>query len=67
MTMDWLVVTHHEMGHVEYFLQYQDQPVQYRDGGNPGELTAPEKRENGRYWSDKNQRDIWAMRNPNFD
>ncbi|ELU13139.1 hypothetical protein CAPTEDRAFT_175968 [Capitella teleta] len=36
VSMSWLITTHHEMGHVEYFLQYKDLPVQYRDGGNPG-------------------------------
>ena len=34
--MDWLFTTHHEMGHVEYFLQYKNQPVRFRDGANPG-------------------------------
>lgn len=24
------------MGHVQYFLQYKDQPVVFRDGANPG-------------------------------
>jgi len=36
--MGWLVTTHHEMGHIEYFLQYKDQPVQFRDGANPGKF-----------------------------
>lgn len=27
---------HHEMGHVQYFLQYKDQPYVYRDGANEG-------------------------------
>ena len=27
---------HHEMGHIQYFLQYKDQPVPFRDGANPG-------------------------------
>lgn len=27
---------HHEMGHVEYYLQYKDQPVSFRRGANPG-------------------------------
>ncbi|KAG9343794.1 hypothetical protein JZ751_013175 [Albula glossodonta] len=31
-----LVTVHHEMGHVQYFLQYKDQPVSFRDGANPG-------------------------------
>ncbi|XP_071782790.1 angiotensin-converting enzyme [Centroberyx gerrardi] len=36
VTMDDLITVHHEMGHVQYFLQYQDQPVSFRDGANPG-------------------------------
>lgn len=24
------------MGHIQYFLQYRDQPVIFRDGANPG-------------------------------
>ncbi|KAJ0179019.1 hypothetical protein K1T71_005794 [Dendrolimus kikuchii] len=28
--------THHEMGHIQYYLQYKDQPVIYRAGANPG-------------------------------
>ncbi|KAI8789456.1 Angiotensin-converting enzyme (ACE) [Biomphalaria glabrata] len=27
---------HHEMGHIEYFLQYANQPIAFRDGANPG-------------------------------
>lgn len=34
--MDDLYVVHHEMGHVEYFLEYLDQPAVYRAGANPG-------------------------------
>lgn len=34
--MDDFITVHHEMGHVEYYLQYKDQPVSYRDGANPG-------------------------------
>ena len=32
----YLIVTHHELGHVQYFLQYWDLPFEYRDGANPG-------------------------------
>ncbi|XP_070546857.1 angiotensin-converting enzyme-like [Ptychodera flava] len=35
-TMDHLITAHHEMGHIQYFLQYKDKPVVYRDGANPG-------------------------------
>lgn len=34
--MDDLITVHHEMGHVQYFLQYKEQPVPFRDGANPG-------------------------------
>uniref|UniRef100_A0A6G4ZXY2 Angiotensin-converting enzyme n=1 Tax=Rhipicephalus microplus TaxID=6941 RepID=A0A6G4ZXY2_RHIMP len=34
--MDDLLVVHHEMGHVEYFLKYAKQPVVFRTGANPG-------------------------------
>ncbi|XP_067869242.1 angiotensin-converting enzyme [Heterodontus francisci] len=36
VTMEQLFTVHHEMGHVEYYLQYQDQPVSFRGGANPG-------------------------------
>ncbi|XP_066993872.2 angiotensin-converting enzyme isoform X3 [Anabrus simplex] len=34
--MQHLLTVHHEMGHVQYFLQYKDQPLVYREGANPG-------------------------------
>lgn len=33
-----LRVIHHEMGHVQYYLQYRDQPQIFREGANPGDL-----------------------------
>ncbi|CAG0887268.1 unnamed protein product [Cyprideis torosa] len=30
------ITVHHEMGHIQYFLQYQDQPILFREGANPG-------------------------------
>lgn len=27
---------HHEMGHIEYFILYKDQPITFRTGANPG-------------------------------
>ncbi|XP_072417140.1 angiotensin-converting enzyme isoform X2 [Chiloscyllium punctatum] len=36
VTMEQLFTVHHEMGHVEYYLQYKDQPVSFRSGANPG-------------------------------
>ncbi len=31
-----LITVHHEMGHVEYFIAYQNQPYAFRNGANPG-------------------------------
>lgn len=31
-----MIVAHHEMGHVEYYLQYQNQPSYFQAGANPG-------------------------------
>ncbi|XP_050072369.1 angiotensin-converting enzyme-like [Anopheles maculipalpis] len=36
VTMDQFFTAHHELGHVQYFLQYQHLPSMYRDGANPG-------------------------------
>ena len=34
--MEDLVGAHHEMGHIQYFMQYKDLPVTFREGANPG-------------------------------
>lgn len=34
--MEELLVVHHEMGHIQYFMQYKDQPMAFREGANPG-------------------------------
>ena len=34
--MEDLITVHHEMGHIQYFQQYKDQPVSFRGGANPG-------------------------------
>jgi len=36
VTQNWLMTTHHEMGHIQYFLQYARHPVNFREGANPG-------------------------------
>lgn len=36
VAMDQLSTVHHEMGHVQYYLQYKDQPISLRQGANPG-------------------------------
>jgi len=35
-TLSNLQTVHHEMGHIQYFMEYSGQPTVYRDGGNPG-------------------------------
>ncbi|XP_043579118.1 angiotensin-converting enzyme-like [Bombus pyrosoma] len=36
VNMEDLLTAHHEMGHVEYFLQYKNQPSIFKEGANPG-------------------------------
>ena len=36
--MEDLFTAHHEMGHVQYYLQYKHQPKIHRRGANPGSL-----------------------------
>ncbi|XP_015515543.1 angiotensin-converting enzyme [Neodiprion lecontei] len=31
-----LSTAHHEMGHIQYYMQYKDQPFPFREGANPG-------------------------------
>lgn len=33
---DDFVTIHHEMGHIQYYLQYKNQPITLRGGANPG-------------------------------
>ena len=34
--MEDLNTIHHEMGHIEYYIQYKHQPSVFRAGANPG-------------------------------
>lgn len=36
MNMEDFVTIHHEMGHINYYLLYKDQPISLRAGANPG-------------------------------
>lgn len=36
VNMEDLITVHHEMGHIEYYLQYAQQPNVFREGANPG-------------------------------
>lgn len=40
VTTQDLVSTHHELAHIQYYLQYADQPQLFRDGANPGNFTT---------------------------
>ncbi|CAG2104542.1 unnamed protein product, partial [Medioppia subpectinata] len=34
--MESFIKMHHEMGHIEYYMQYKHQPIVFREGANPG-------------------------------
>ena len=34
--MENFIIIHHELGHIQYYLQYQHQPIAFRNGANPG-------------------------------
>ena len=36
VNMKDLITVHHEMAHIQYFLQYRNRPKVFRDGANPG-------------------------------
>ena len=36
VNLGYLVTIHHEMGHIQYYKQYEELNLQYRDGANPG-------------------------------
>ena len=38
VNLEDLVTIHHEMGHIQYYLQYADKPLQFRNGANNGKL-----------------------------
>ncbi|RWS06306.1 angiotensin-converting enzyme-like protein, partial [Leptotrombidium deliense] len=35
VTMKNMITAHHEMGHIQYFIAYKDQPHIFRTGANP--------------------------------
>ena len=35
-----LVTIHHEMGHIQYYIQYKDLPLQFRSGANNGKFIS---------------------------
>lgn len=32
------ITAHHELAHIQYFLNYRNNPKIHRDGANPGEI-----------------------------
>ena len=37
--MEWLLTTHHEMGHIAYDMLYSHLHVEFKGGANPGSQT----------------------------
>ena len=53
MNLEDLVTIHHEMGHIQYDLQYKDKHLEFRDGANPGEYKHKKREKksfNGEGW-----------------
>ena len=38
VNMEDFITVHHEMGHIQYFLQYKGLPLVYREGANSGRV-----------------------------
>ena len=36
VNLENLIVIHHEMGHIQYYIQYKDKPAEFRAGANGG-------------------------------
>ena len=36
VNLDNLITIHHEMGHIQYYIQYKDEPMEFRTGANSG-------------------------------
>lgn len=36
VSMNDLFVVHHEMGHIQYYMNYRKQPFHFKEGANPG-------------------------------
>ena len=39
LDLDNLVTIHHEMGHIQYYIQYKHLPYEFRAGANSGKLS----------------------------
>ena len=39
VNLDDLITIHHEMGHIQYYIQYKHLPSEFRTGGNAGKYT----------------------------
>lgn len=40
VTQEDFVTVHHEMGHIQYFMNYRNQHWVFRNGANPGMIPA---------------------------
>lgn len=41
ITQEDFVTIHHEMGHIQYFMNYRNQHWVFRNGANPGLISDP--------------------------
>ena len=40
LDLDNLVTIHHEMGHIQYYIQYKHLPYEFRSGANSGRINS---------------------------
>ena len=38
LDLDNLITIHHEMGHIQYYIQYKHLPYEFRSGANSGNI-----------------------------
>ena len=49
VNLEDLVTIHHEMGHIQYYIQYRDKPLEFRKGANNGKNSLIFKTHNPPY------------------
>ena len=64
MNLEDLVTIHHEMGHIQYDLQYKDKHLEFRDGANPGEYKH--KKREKKSFNVEGGRGVGVNQNPNI-
>ena len=49
ITQEDFVTIHHEMGHIQYFMNYRNQHWVFRNGANPGTASSSKRLQNDLY------------------